>query len=501
MADNLRVTLPLVNKSQVIDPKKNVDIPQFNLQDVTKVKQTSQQAELLMQNNTLLGDDASAAVLVDLLKDPAVTVTFLKNILMLKEIVGLLPMGNNALTGELERMFSELMLMPDELVNEMTSQGEAATKFRGELFETLRTVFLQLDSDQTRKNVVDLLKSLSQFTTKQDVLNAVANNLQYLSEGTNSSKMLSGKLAELSAQLRQPGAELNFESLKESVMQILSDVQDSILYSPKMEKVVSITVYNLSRFADSSDSLQQALARFSEHLPDERAKTEFLQNLLQFIFSDADNTESAKLAAELSGAQVADAMGEAANADAMAQIQELNKPSQSKVLNILADIIGKQAGSEEVLRNLPENLEKIIQSLLSSPTNFTPLLHYVVPLMYEDIESFMEMWINPNGEDDEPEKASDYTSNTHLLMVFDIGSVGRFELEMYVRDKTIDMFLFCPTPFVEIYSAAQKDLANCVTSLDYTIGELRVDGLDRTRSLMEVFTSLPHKRTGVDVRV
>lgn len=48
-----------------------------------------------------------------------------------------------------------------------------------------------------------------------------------------------------------------------------------------------------------------------------------------------------------------------------------------------------------------DKVEKIIHSLLSSPCNFTPLLHFVLPVQYQDLHSFAEIWINPNGGEDD----------------------------------------------------------------------------------------------------
>jgi hypothetical protein len=47
----------------------------------------------------------------------------------------------------------------------------------------------------------------------------------------------------------------------------------------------------------------------------------------------------------------------------------------------------------------------------------------------------------------------------------------------------------------------ERDLRRCIRSTEYEFGEIRFDKLERQRSLMDVFRSLPYKRTGVDVRV
>ena len=58
MSDILRVTTPLVNKTQVIDTRRSVEnLTQFNLPDVTKVTRARSDNALLMQNNVLTGEE------------------------------------------------------------------------------------------------------------------------------------------------------------------------------------------------------------------------------------------------------------------------------------------------------------------------------------------------------------------------------------------------------------------------------------------------------------
>lgn len=44
-------------------------------------------------------------------------------------------------------------------------------------------------------------------------------------------------------------------------------------------------------------------------------------------------------------------------------------------------------------------------------------------------------------------------------------------------------------------------IERCVSSTSYRFDKIRVDPLERPNSLMDVFKSLPYKRTGVNVKV
>ena len=80
MSDFLKITTPLVNKNQAVTPKPGTEaVGVLNLANTTKVLQTHNQSEILKQNNGLF-EDGTPTLLLNLLKDPGVTATYLQNI-------------------------------------------------------------------------------------------------------------------------------------------------------------------------------------------------------------------------------------------------------------------------------------------------------------------------------------------------------------------------------------------------------------------------------------
>lgn len=80
MSDILRVTTPILPQNTPIQPNANAEAAgMFNILDPTKVIRTHNQSELLQQNTGLLNGD-TPTVLMNLLKDPAVAISYLKTI-------------------------------------------------------------------------------------------------------------------------------------------------------------------------------------------------------------------------------------------------------------------------------------------------------------------------------------------------------------------------------------------------------------------------------------
>ncbi|WP_312643831.1 antitoxin [Hydrogenoanaerobacterium sp.] len=468
MADILKITAPLVNKNTVQPNRQSTDpaVP-FNLQDITKVIKSNPQSELLGQNNTLLQKDEGASILMNLLKDPAVTVQFLKNIFMLQEIINLLPVNNSTVTQEIQQLFNALLISPDQIVEEMLRQEYASTVFKGDLFDFLRNLIAEQPQLKSSAEIANLLKSINGILSKQDVLDSVANSLQFLSESLTASSSLSQRLQELSLAFRNEDAAGRFSSLKQETLALLKEVENSILYSPKLAKVVPIVIYNLSRFQDNPDFLGESLTSLMMFMNGAEQKNEFRQLVADYLATFTNNHK---------------------NAD------------RSHIMNIIADIISRQDKDASSVLLGGEKIEKIIHSLLSSPCNFTPLLHFVIPVEYLNMKSFAEFWIDPNDTYDRGPDA-EQGQRIHMLIVFDISGIGQFEAELWVQDERIRFMLFCPEEYLSEFSALSGQISKVVQDSDYKFEQIIIDKLERQRSLMDVFKTLPYKRTGVDVKI
>jgi len=469
MADILRVTTPLINKSQQVEARPNVDpAAQFPIQDPSRVPRPGAQSELLQQNNGMIQQDETSAMLLSLLKDPSVTVNFLKSISSMEALIKLLPVNNSPFTKEIEQMFGELLVPAGNIAGEMVRQENASTYFKGEMFDLLRDAIRE-NPEQTelRDAAVSFLKALTLYHTRREALGSVANSLQYLSETLSPSSSLSGKLEQLANRYRAGDAPTFFRLLRQDTLKLLKEVEESILFSDNTDKVVRMAIYNLSRYNDNGTFLQESVSRLLMQLRGDDARESFLSSLEQLL-EEEKNPQPKR---------------------------------EETALGVLTRILQRQMSSEEIMASSSDKLEKIIHSLLCSPCNFTPLLHFVLPVQYEDLQSFAEIWINPNGGEDDRDRPADSARVIHMLLAFDVGGIGRFELELFVRDKVIDFSLYCPPAYTRLYGEVKNELRQCVGNTGYRFGEIKVDRLDRPRSLMDVFKSLPYKRTGVDVKI
>lgn len=473
MADMLRITTPLIEKNQGVTPKTQVSpTAPFDIQNPSKVMPTQNQNELLKQNTGMLQGSDAPVMLLNLLKDPAVAVSYLKNIFLLEELFKLMPANNKTMTAEIEQIFESLLMQSDEVKQEMVRQGNASTLFQGELFDFLRELSdINRSVPRVQIAIATLLKSINNLLCKDDIFDAVANSLLYLKDSLASSPALSQKLEALMTRFRHPDAQQNFEELKEQTLALLKEVEGSILFSPKQSKVLSIIVYNLSRYHNSMEFFHESAFRLRELLTVEQRKPYakaielFLSHFKQGLYS----------------------------------LQTDQNPVSSKVMDALIQLVEQHSSNQTVAAADAAKIDKILHSLLSSPCNFTPLLHFIVPVVHGGLKAFAEIWINP--ESDEKDMPTGVESGKHFLLVIEVGSIGRFEAELFVYGKTIDFHLYCPIGYENKYEVMMKNLPKALKGLPYRLGNTKVEPLGKSRSLMDVFKSLPYKRVGVDVKI
>ena len=87
------------------------------------------------------------------------------------------------------------------------------------------------------------------------------------------------------------------------------------------------------------------------------------------------------------------------------------------------------------------------------------------------------------------------------MVVFEIGVFGRFEAEMFVHGQAIDFLLLCPEEYHNIFADMDTAFRRSIQGSAYRFRSVRINKLERNRSLMEVFKTLSYRRMGLDITI
>lgn len=539
MADILKVTTPLVNRNMMPNTRTSTDpsIP-FQLVDTssTKVTKLHDHKEMLAQNNTLQLNSDSSSILTGMLNDPNSSVQFLRSIYLLQEVVNMLPIANDVISEEIVTLYESLLVKPENMVEEMLRQDLASTVFRGELFDTLRQILsdikVMLENTKTsggnntpanqiesssldegnplsssssssssvsssvssspfsasftlndvKFDISSLMKAMNQVLAREDILESISNHLTFLANEYDGLKMGS-RLSEMSESFHvlsemvsdnvfNKDAMNYFNELKNQLMTQINEMKQSLIYSPKIAKNISIMQYNLSRLGFGEEYLNQSLENIMRYIETPEDQAKFKQLVEQYLIDrHLEMSDSAKLSSS----------------------------SQSRVMNALTEILVRESSGKHIMTQ--DQIEKIVQTLLTSPSNFTPLLHFVLPLDYHGLKSFGEMWIDPNSEGETQSSDEKKKLNAHVLMALDVDHFGRFEIEAKIIDQNINLTVYCPKFIASEFNTIKDDLTMILLRSPFKQANVSITSLERPRTLMEVFKNLPSRRTGINVSI
>ena len=167
-------------------------------------------------------------------------------------------------------------------------------------------------------------------------------------------------------------------------------------------------------------------------------------------------------------------------------------------IDILSDFLLKNINDPSMRSMTSMNQTDMIQTMLTSPGVFNPLMHFFTPMDAFGMRAFAEMWVDRNadkrmtGFDRDITEAEGETS--HVFMCFDMENVGYFEMEMFAKGTNLSVMLLCPEGKEAAFSSLKTAVPRIAAGVGYTVGTTIVDTLYKKRDLDTVFPKLTETR-------
>lgn len=443
MADSLKISPTMIKQPTVSRNQTDPQIP-FQIKDVSKVNNLNTSKQTSSQNQTLLNSDGPS-LLIDLLKSSESSTQFLQSLYLLQEINQLIPIDNISITNEFEQLFQSLFLKPDTLLNELLNQTKQMSLFKGELFDWIRELIVQNPYLET--SLIQLLKSMNQLKSKSHYRESLLNQAMYLEKEFPNPKQ--------NSVIKQfiESLETNNEALSKQLKEMILVIEKSIYYNPQTQKNIGIMQYNLSRYRMEID-IDEVLVPFKEG-----------------VLYDFDIFE--RLVKEY----------------CETPYQNMNT---SNILDKITELLDKQIKQSTTLEIPYKKIEKIVISLLTSPSNFVPLLHFILPMEGTKLQAYAEVWVDI----DESNQSNE--SSIHVLCAIEIEQLGSFEIELWQSNHHIKIEVYCPEMILEKFRPIIATFTKRILESDFHLDTVRLLPLIQKRSLMDVFQHLSLKQNGLN---
>jgi hypothetical protein len=172
----------------------------------------------------------------------------------------------------------------------------------------------------------------------------------------------------------------------------------------------------------------------------------------------------------------------------------------------LADFLAKNL-NDPALKTLSElNPGEMVRSLLAAPGSNTPLVHMMAPLELGGLRAFGEIWVDPSAEWIDPDgkgKKGENPDNrpvSHVFLAFDVENTGYFEMELYAREKELNISIMCPKGLEQKFAKLSDIIPKLCETQGFTAKNMLLASIFKPRELTEVFPKLTHEITGLNVR-
>lgn len=409
-------------------------------------------------------------------------------------------------------------LNTNNISQELQEQHDSTIKFKGEFFDFLRNVLQQHTGDKaTESAVVNVLRAYVTLTSKTKFQNILLENMGKLIENLSSQQV---------SEIKQMIQDNQFGNDFKKLLLLLKPIATGDNKSPDiMASMTKITeaYEKIQSLEGNKFSLHESLKNLLEALPDTELGKQFKEwnHKFEQLFLLQENQEQENpftqpktvidkiIAAFINeGSKIEDEAHTLESiltkalttnkSDLLATNQNENISESNNILEkILQELTdkSKQISDKEGINALTE---AFLKGMTASQVSKHPLLHFLLPIKFEDIQAMSEIWIDPNDQENGEGKGNE--SSTHMFLTLNVEHIGNFELEILLTGKNIDIQLSCPTSTIERFEDSDSKISQIVQNSGFHLNRLDITQTKKNRQLNEIFPESFEKRMGVNAK-
>ena len=478
MPDLLGATNPVpgyesavTNRNVQVAPQQNTQLQ--NVPDLTRVsradRRTEQQGTDLQGKNPIRYDSNFQAFLQRLTQAPSL-VESLATIFSGREGIVVMSGLQEGIAAELGSILEMLKMNEKQLAEFLKDQVRGGSIFGGSLCALLRRAYARADSASAREEILQFLRSYSDFLSSAHIIRNIKNNTRTMAEAMPAS--WAGKLQELMGLLenglssgdRAGVIALMQKALFPYMARYVEQTHDMGL--PR--QMLSQLALDIVRYENGSEEKLLELFHQLKGFASLRKQLELLDDkiLLQLLHKELPQEETP-------AARFSQALTQAA----------------SHAL--------KGEGSQQV----QDGFRNLLASMLINESVYMPLNHYVVPMQWNGNMLFSEIWVDPDSDRERGETSPDPNANTRRMLVkVDVQSLGMFDIILVSRQTDVDVQIACPEKVVPFMKQIGEHVTQILVRNALNPVRVSVSKMERPITLTEVFPKIFQGRNSVNVK-
>lgn len=463
-----------INDNNLNKPKvKTEQVLPFDVIDPTRVTKTPKQDTSNQTGQNLLNynPDSVFDKFIKSLQNSPVFADSAKKLLLNKQFINHSIKSDSALNALFESFLSSIEMNDSEVLSFLKFQHGTYTKFHGEFFDTLRNLLNNNPNNIDLKNTVrNFLRSYDSFVSIEETNKSINASLENIKK--NLPEILIKPFNEMTSKLivgNSKGLDLNLNILKSEILPFVGRYISKMNDFGPVRDYVSVLVHNMVRLeAASKDNFADSL-----------------DNLFEYIRYNLDVTDKDMESLKLSLINTYEASSAA------------NDNSIVSFLKLL------EAGVKESDNLVNKGLmEEMTESLLFSQNVHIPLTHMFLPLNYNGMFMFSELWVGKSYEESsDKKKKHEYVQAYKVFLTFDIQNLGYFETTLIMKESKLALDIYVPSSLANDIDRIKNDLKNILYKNNLNITNLSVQESVKKRRFNEIFTNLTERKSSVDVTI
>ena len=388
--------------------------------------------------------------------------------LMMREGTSVASGMSEGIAEEMAQALAMLKMDQGELLKFLSAQMKAGTRFGGALFALLRNAYARADAEGVRLDILNFLKSYSDFSSTAHIEGNLVRNLANMANAMPASwgDQLRTLLAQLENGIAAGDRQGNITLLEQQVFPLMSAYvsQTHDLGTPR--ELLSLLALDLARYENGAeDKLTEAFHQLAGYGTlkgmlggiDDQALLRLLQNS-QF----AKNTSAAQFADHLAAAAARALRGEGS-----AEVQE-------------------------IFRNL-------VRAMLVNESVYMPLNHFLIPMELDGRMLFSELWVDPDAE--EKKGGGQGEKCMKFLFKIDVQGLGFFDVILTNRERDVGVVVACPEGVAPFSKEIEQNISKILTRNELNPAAVSVRKMERPVTLTEVFPKIFEGKNSVNVKV
>lgn len=372
---------------------------------------------------------------------------------------------------EMAKILEMLRMDEAQLLDFLTGQFKAGTRFGGKLFDLLRSAYAKAGSESLQTDILQFLKSYADFSSTAHIEKSMLQNLARMADAMPA--RWAEQLRELTAQLQNSIAagdrRGSIQLLQKSIFAYMSRYVEQTHDVGLPRQLATLLALDVTRYENGAEE------KLLEYFHQLRG-----YNLLKNQLGQIDDEMLMKL---------------------LDQTRLDENSSAARFAQALTDTAARALrgeGSQQV----QQGFQNLIAAMLVNESVYMPINHYLLPLEWDGRMLFSEMWVDPDAEDKSSGSGFDQQSGNivRILLKIDVQSVGLFDVVLTSQQENVDIQIACPPAIVPVSKQIEQAVSQILTRNELKPLRVAVRKMEHPMALTDVFPKIFQGRNSVNVK-